>query len=152
MAIEVKICAPVVPESTNALFATELVAMLAVYEPAYGGFVRPPTTTVTTHPALRYAAVNDTPTYPDVFDGTDSNETVTTADIKRACLKLLASLPTDTTNSRDYWWSGVSLAAAYGGLVPSHHGLFVVHSTNANLDATEGNHNKSYRAAYMTSA
>lgn len=97
-------------------------------------------------------AVNDTPTYPDVFDGTDSDETVTSADIKRACLKLLASIPNDTTNSRTYWYAGASLAAACGGLVPSHHSLFVVHSSVAALHATGGNHVLNARAAYMTSA
>lgn len=118
-----------------------------------GGKVRMGTTvTAGTLELWAIAAVDDTPTYPDVFDGTDSNETVTSADIKRGCGKLLWSMPNDTTNSRDYWWSGISLAAAYGGLVPGNHVLFFVHSAVAALDATEGNHNKSYKAAYMTSA
>jgi hypothetical protein len=118
-----------------------------------GGKVRMGTTvTAGTLELWGIAAVNDTPTYPDVFAGADAAKTVTTADIKRAALKLLWTAPNDTTNSRDYWWSGISLAAAFGGLVPANHGLFFVHSAVAALDATEGNHNKSYRAAYLTSA
>jgi hypothetical protein len=99
-----------------------------------------------------YANTDDTPTYPDVFDGTDSAETVTSADIKRACLKLLASVPNDATNARDYWVAPVSIAAAHGGLVPKFHGLFLTHSMVAALDGTAGNHVWSMTGAYMTSA
>jgi hypothetical protein len=116
-----------------------------------GGKVRMGTTvTAGTLELWGIAAVNDTPTYPDVFAGADAAKTVTTADIKRGALKLLWTAPNDTTNSRDYWWSGISLAAAFGGLVPANHGLFFVHSAVAALDATEANHLKSFRAAYLT--
>jgi hypothetical protein len=118
-----------------------------------GGKVRMGTTvTAGTLELWAVAAVDDTPTWPDVFDGVDSAETVTSADIKRGCGKLLWTMPNDTTNSRDYWWSGIPLAAAYGGLVPASHVLFFTHSAVAALDATEGNHVKAYKAAYLTSA
>jgi hypothetical protein len=118
-----------------------------------GGRTRTGTTvTAGTIELWAYANTDDTPTYPDVFDGTDSAETVTSVDIKRACLKLLASIPNDTTNSRDYWVGPVSIAAAHGGLVPKYHGLFLSHSSVAALDATAGNHVWSMTGAYMTSA
>ena len=44
-----------------------------------------------------YGSLNDTPTYPDVFDGTDSAETVTSVAIKQASLALLAVLNVDAT-------------------------------------------------------
>lgn len=118
-----------------------------------GGKIQTGTTvTAGTIEVWAYASVNDTPTYPDVFDGTDSAETVTSADIKRSCLKLLASMPNDTTNDRNYWFAGVSIAAAHGGLVPANHGLFAVHNSVANLNATGGNHVLNYRGAFMTSS
>lgn len=98
-----------------------------------------------------YATNDETPTYPDVFDGTDSNETATTAEIKRGALKLMKVLDVVSTTSDIAQWMGpVSVAACYGGVLPSHHGLFVVHNTGANLNATGGNHVLRYRAAYGT--
>lgn len=99
-----------------------------------------------------YASMNDTPTYPDVLDGTDSDETFTSADIKRSCLKLIASIPNDATNSRTYPFAASSIAAAYGGLVPKNHGLFVVHSASSALSSTGSDHFFSYTGAYMTSS
>jgi hypothetical protein len=96
-----------------------------------------------------YGLIDDTPTYPDVFDGVGSAETVTSADIKRAALKLLASIPTDTTSNRTYWFGPVSIAAAFGGSVPKKFGFFVTHSTVAALNATAGNHAIFVTPVYM---
>lgn len=95
-----------------------------------------------------YGSVNDTPLYPDVLDGTDSAETLTSAFIKQAALAYLGTLPTNNTSDRTYWLRPVSLAQAFGGVVPAYHGLFIVHNTGVNLNATAGNHGFWYTPVY----
>jgi hypothetical protein len=120
---------------------------------AIGGVVRTGTTvTAGTIELWAYGSRNDTPAYPDVFDGTDSAETVTSADIKRGALKLLGSIPNDTTNSRDYHFGVVSLAAAYQGIIPKNHGLFLTHSSVAALDSTGSNHVFNHTGIYAAVA
>lgn len=93
-----------------------------------------------------YGSEEDTPTYPDVIDGTDSVETFTSRDILVYGLARIATIPVDTTSNRTYWFAPVSLAGAFGRLVggniyvPKTHGIFVAHSTGVNLHATGGNH------------
>jgi hypothetical protein len=99
-----------------------------------------------------YGSVDDTPTYPDVFDGTESAETVTSSDIKPVALKLLAVMPTSNTSDRSYWFGPVSLAAAFGGVVPKNFGVFVTHNTGVNLNATASNQAISYTGIYRTVA
>ena len=109
-------------------------------------------TTATVIEVWAYASQNDAPLYPDVFDGTDSAETVTSVAIKQAALRALGFLGVDSaTSNRVYYLAPVSLAAVYGGLVPKNHGLFVTHSTVAALNATGGNHVLNYTGAYITS-
>ena len=40
--------------------------------------------------------------------------------------------------------------AAFGGVVPKNHGLFVTHDTAVNLNSTAGNHSFSYTGVYGT--
>lgn len=87
-----------------------------------------------------YGQVEDTPTYPDVFDGTDSAETCTSTDIRDACLKLAAVMKTDNTSDRTYWFGPVSIASLFGGVLPPRWGVFVTHDTAVNLNSTAGNH------------
>jgi hypothetical protein len=91
-----------------------------------------------------YAAHDETPTYPDVFDGTDSAETVTSANVLFSALKLLATLVVDATDSRTYWLAPTPVAALHGGRMPRRWGLFVTHDTGQNLHATAGNHELKY--------
>jgi hypothetical protein len=103
-----------------------------------------------------YGSLNDTPLYADVLDGTDSDETFTSVNIKLAGLKLLARMVTDTTSNRSYDFGPVSLLQASGQFgvmwtsVPKFHGLFVTHSTVAALNATAGNHIFSYTGVFDT--
>ena len=98
-----------------------------------------------------YATIDETPTYPDVFDGTGSAETATSAEIKRGALKLMKVLDVVSTSSDVAQWLGAtSLSGCYGGVVPSHHGLFVTHNTVAAFNSTGGNHSLKYRASYAT--
>jgi len=87
-----------------------------------------------------YGSVNDTPTYTDVFDGTDSAETVTSVNVKKSSLRLLDRMFVDATASLVCWFGPVGIAQAFGGRVPKNHGLFVTHDTVAALHATGGNH------------
>ncbi len=98
-----------------------------------------------------YANRDDTPTYPDVLDGTDSDETITSADIKNSALAAVAAMVTDGNGNRGYWFRPVSVAALYGGAMPKFHGPFVTHSTVAILHATGGNHVLSHTGVYATS-
>jgi len=78
--------------------------------------------------------------WPDVFDGTDSAETITNANIKNNICRLVASMQVDATGT--YWFGPVSIAAVFGGVVPKKFVFFVTHNTHATnaLSATAGDH------------
>lgn len=94
----------------------------------------------------------DGTTWPDVFDGTDSDETITSADIKASTCRLLAAMATANTSDRTYHFGPVSVAAAFGGVVPKKFVIFVVHSTGVALNATAGNHQIRLQPVYETVA
>lgn len=79
-----------------------------------------------------------TKTYPDVLDGTDSAETLTSTNVKVSALVRLWSTSTDNTTDRAYYMPPKSIAQAFGAM-PTFWGLFVVHSTGVNLNSTAGN-------------
>jgi hypothetical protein len=92
-----------------------------------------------------FGIMNDTPTYPDVFGGTDAAKTLTSAGVGQGFLKLAASLNVDSaTSNRAYAFGGVSVAQLFGGIMPSKWLLFVTHNTAVNLNSTAGNHFFSY--------
>jgi len=112
-------------------------------------------TSPTTAKSIRvyvYANFDDTPTYPDVFDGTDSAETITSADIRNSCIALAASMATDATSDRTYYFNGISIASLFGGRMPRYWGVFVTHDTAVNLNATAGNHQITATPIYETIA
>jgi len=78
----------------------------------------------------------DDSNYPDVFDGAESAETVTSADIRDQILKLAAVLVTDATANRIYEFDGVSIAQLFGGTMPKKWFVFVTHSMVTALNAT----------------
>lgn len=86
-----------------------------------------------------YAQIDDTPTYPDVLDGTDSNETITSSAIKNASLRFITAILTDATSDQGYDWGPVSVRDLFGEL-PERFGVFIVHDTAVNLNSTAGNH------------
>jgi len=98
-----------------------------------------------------YAGLNDAPVYPDVLDGTDSAETLTSLNVKNAALKLAAAITVDATTDRDYFFGPLSIAALFGGSLPKNWGVFVVHNTAVALNATGGEHVISYTPVYATS-
>jgi hypothetical protein len=99
-------------------------------------------TTPTTAKSIEVWAVGswDGTNWPDVFDGVASAETVTSADIKSSVCRFIAAMATDATSNRTYHFGPVSLAAAFGGVVPPKVVFFVTHSTVAALNATGSNH------------
>ena len=86
--------------------------------------------------------------WPDVFDGTVSGETITSADIKALICKPVANMSTNNTADRTYHFSNISLRGAFGGALPSKIVLFVTHDTVAALNATAANHELSYYGEY----
>ncbi len=85
-------------------------------------------------------ALDDTPTWPDVFDGTDSAETVTTRNLLNGYGKPCWSALTSATSDEGNAIAPFSMAQQFGGTLPIQHVLFVTHNTAQNLNATGGNH------------
>lgn len=80
------------------------------------------------------------PTYPDVLDGTDSAETITSANVLNSMLRLAWTTTVDATTDRDYFIPPTSIAALYGGVLPQFWGIYVAHDTGVALNATGSNH------------
>lgn len=81
-------------------------------------------------------AMLDDSTWPDVFDGTESTETVTDEEIRDGCCKLLAVMSTDSTTNDAYFFGPVSVAQAFGGVCPAKFAIFITHNTGVNLHAS----------------
>jgi hypothetical protein len=90
--------------------------------------------------------------WPDVFDGTESAETATSSDIKNSVCRLVAVMATSATSNVVYHFGPVSIASAFGGVVPPKFVLFVVHNTGVALNATAGNHQIRLLPCYETVA
>lgn len=88
--------------------------------------------------------------YPDVFDGTDSAETVTSRDILFAGARLAGAVSVDTTSNRTYYFSKISVASLFGGVCPRKFVPFVTHSTGVNLNSTGSNHALTTQGVYET--
>lgn len=96
------------------------------------------------------AALNDTPSWPDVFDGTESGVTVTSAGIKQAIAATLAIIQTNNTSDRTYPFKPIGLRQFFGDGLPSAHVPFVTHNTGVNLNSTAGNHKLTHTPVYAT--
>jgi len=86
------------------------------------------------------SVLNDTPTYPDVFDGTSSAETLTSAGVGRGFLKLAAVLDVDATTSNRAYYCTFSVAQLFGGVMPLKWFLYISHDSGVNSNTTAGNH------------
>jgi hypothetical protein len=109
-------------------------------------------TSPTTARSIQVWAVGswDGTTWPDVFDGTDSAETITSANHKAAICRFIAEMATDATSDRTYHFGPVSLASAFGGVLPVKLVFFVTHNTAVNLNSTAGNHQIRVQPYYET--
>lgn len=91
-------------------------------------------------------------TWPDVFDGTESAETVTDTNVRDAICRLAAITATDTTASQFYYLMCPSAAAVFGGSLPRKFVVFITQSTTTTLETT-GDPNQVYvRGVYETVA
>jgi len=86
----------------------------------------------------------DTPTYPDVLDGTDSDETFATEAQRNSAMRLALSILVPDTTARTFWVAPFSVASLFGGVMPQRWGLFVAHNTGVALSATAGDHEFKY--------
>lgn len=96
-------------------------------------------------------SVNDTPTYPDTFTGTDSAVTITNTGIRSQVCRAIAIIncPSAANNFRT-WWSPVGIRQLFGDGLPNTHGIWVVHNTGQNLGATASNQAIYYTQVYNT--
>lgn len=111
-------------------------------------------TTPTSGTEIRIYAIAsyDGSTWPDVFDGTASAETVTSEGVRDGFAKLAAVLRVDaTTSDRDYPFF-FSLASLFGGVVPKKVAIFVAHNTGVALNATGSTHTYADQPCFATSA
>lgn len=96
------------------------------------------TPTANTEIRVYLLASYDGSTYPDVFDGTGSAETVTSAGVRDSFMKLAGVGIVDaTTSDRDYPIQ-FNLLSFYPS-IPKKVILFVTHNTGVNLNSTAGN-------------
>lgn len=66
---------------------------------------------------------------------------------KKALLRLVTIIPTDAATSSTYAWGPFSLAQVFGGVMPTHWGLWVVHNMGQIL-AAAGNEVKYTNVKY----
>jgi hypothetical protein len=101
------------------------------------------TPTVNTEIRVYLVASYDGSTYPDVFDGTPSAETVTSAGVRDSFCKLAGVGVVDaTTSDRDY---PIQFnVSSFFPMMPKAIGVFVAHNTVAALNGTAGNHKYAY--------
>jgi len=99
------------------------------------------TPTANTQVLIYVGALQDDTTYPDVFDGTSSAETVTSVGVGQGFLKFGAILSVDSnTSNRAYSCAPFSVAQLFGGVLPPKWFLFITHNTGVNSNSTAGNH------------
>ena len=85
---------------------------------------------------MYFVGMLDDSTWPDVFDGTESAETITDTEIRDAICLLGAMTITDTTASRVYYLDCPSVAAVFGGNLPAKFVIFITQSTGTTLETT----------------
>lgn len=78
----------------------------------------------------------DGTTYSGAATGSDANLTPA----EKTLLKLLTIIPTVNTSDKTYPWGPFSVAQAFGGTMPRKWGVYIVHNTGVNLNATGSNH------------
>lgn len=93
----------------------------------------------------------DGTTYTAGMGASDANKTVTAK--RKLLLGLLQSIPTSSTSDNPYEWGPRSVARALGlSQLPRAWGVFVVHNTGVNLNATGGNHEIKFTGVHFESS
>jgi hypothetical protein len=72
--------------------------------------------------------------YPDVFDGTESVETISLANVRDAVCKLGAVIVNTATVHLTYPFGPFSVANLFGGVCPPKFVVFITHNTTTTLD------------------
>jgi hypothetical protein len=85
---------------------------------------------------VHVVAMGDDTNWPDVFDGVNSAETITTVDIKNSICRTIASITTTAVANQAYPFGPVSVASKFDGVQPRMFIVFVTHSTVTALNAT----------------
>jgi hypothetical protein len=140
------------PESDTMVVGRESTAV-TVADPVLDHAIRGKITTGPTPTAGKVIRVyvvvrhDDTPTWPGPFDGTDSSETLDSENSRDSMCFLAHTIVVDSTSDRTYWIKPFSLRNVLGFL-PNTYVLFVTHETDANLNATAGNHEFKYVPIY----
>lgn len=86
------------------------------------------------------APIDDTPTWPDVFDGTDSAETATSRNVLQSGAVCVHTIQVTATSDVTYPIKPIAIAPFFGGNIPKILAVFVTQNTGAALHATAGNH------------
>jgi hypothetical protein len=97
-------------------------------------------------------ALNDSPTWPDTFGGTDANVTVSSRGMLFGYGKLLSSIQVDTTTANVKYAFEGSARAVFGGSLPKQFQIWVVHNTGSNLNGTGANQEIDITGVYLTVA
>ena len=88
----------------------------------------------------------------DVLDGTDSDETFTSAEIMNSILTLVKSVKVNASSNQKYHFGQFSIASIFDGVMPQYWGLYLAHDTVAALNSTAGNHEFKYTGIKFDSA
>jgi triacylglycerol esterase/lipase EstA (alpha/beta hydrolase family) len=84
-----------------------------------------------------WAALDDTPTYPDTITGSEATKTLTSTNVRDAGAFKLAQVITVTATSNIVYPFEVDVSQWFGGHMPKNYGVFIVHNTGVSLNATQ---------------
>ena len=103
-----------------------------------GNIITGTTPVVSTNILVYVIGMLEDSTWPDVFDGTDSAETITSSGVRDGFAKLAASIVVSATSNVTYPFGPVSVAQLFGGRLPKKFVVFVTHNGTAALNASAG--------------
>jgi hypothetical protein len=84
------------------------------------------------------ASLNDTPTWPATSSGTIGTEgtlSFTDTEERDSLCRLLGSIIVDNTASAIYTFPQTGIAALFGGMVPSHHAIYIAQNCTSTTTA-----------------
>lgn len=84
--------------------------------------------------------------------GASGTDAAYTADGEEGLFKPLETIVVDATSNQDYVWGPVSVAQAFGGILPETWGIVIQNNTGAALNATGTNNEVQFFGIKYTSA
>lgn len=91
-----------------------------------------------------YGSVDGGTTYPEGITGTDAGLTL----VSPTNLRLIGVLNV-VANATTYTSEPMSVAQAFGGILPQYWGIVIENQSGGTLDSTEGNHAKLYQEIFQ---